>query len=256
MGRAGTANDGSIARLRPAQGGDKAGEPELIVRPGQTHTPKQLHLDEAAGKLYWSDREGGRLQRSNLDGSALETLYDSAPGVPRPLQDATKWCVGITVDTKRQLIYWTQKGTSKGAVGQILRANLDVPHGQSAEQRRDVETLFTHMPEPIDLELDAAHQQLFWTDRGDPPFGNSLNRADVSAPLDAARQPRTPGPELVIAERFHEAIGLALDPAGGHIYVSDLLGSIWRTDYDGRNRRAIVQDEGNFTGIVFGQGQV
>lgn len=252
MGRSASSNDGSLQRFKPTA--DKAAALETIVAPGQTHTPKQLHLDQASGKLYWCDREGGRIQRSNLDGSSLETLYDSAPGEARPLTDQTKWCVGITVDPNRQLVYWSQKGSSKGAVGRLFRAHTEVPTGETAASRTDIETLFDHLPEPIDLELDVAGQQLFWTDRGDPPFGNTLNRADVSAELDPKRAPQHGSAKLVIAERFHEAIGLALDARNQKIYVADLLGSIWRTDFDGKNKTAIVRDEGNFTGIALSRG--
>lgn len=252
MGRTAKGNDGSIQRFKPTT--NKAVEPETIIAPGQTHTPKQLHLDNSAGKLYWCDREGGRIQRCNLDGSGLETLYDSALGEARPITDQTKWCVGITVDHSRGLVYWTQKGDSKGNVGRLFRANIEIPSGQEAGNRTDIETLFDHLPEPIDLELDENEQKLFWTDRGDPPFGNTLNRADVSTALDASRTPQHGEAKLVIAERFHEAIGLTLDAENKKIYVADLLGTIWRTDFDGKNKVAIVRDEGNFTGIALCRG--
>jgi hypothetical protein len=29
--------------------------------------------------------------------------------------------------------------------------------------------------EPIDLELDLKNRMLYWTDRGDPPSGNTVN---------------------------------------------------------------------------------
>src|SRR6202140_2204033 len=44
-----------------------------IVPSGKTWTPKQLQLDAKNRKLYWSDREGMRVMRSNLDGSNIET---------------------------------------------------------------------------------------------------------------------------------------------------------------------------------------
>src|ERR1700752_2808006 len=97
-------NDGSIERA------DLDGQNrKLIVPEGATFTPKQLHLDKQNGKLYWSDREGMRVMRSNLDGSQVETLVDTSPGDARPGHDARKWCVGITIDPKQRKIYWTQK---------------------------------------------------------------------------------------------------------------------------------------------------
>src|SRR5881296_4722439 len=79
-------NDGSIERA------DLDGQNrKTIVPEGQTFTPKQLHLDKRNRKLYWSDREGMLVMRSNLDGSKLETLVDSSQGDARPGRDARKW---------------------------------------------------------------------------------------------------------------------------------------------------------------------
>src|SRR5262249_62023157 len=81
---------------------------------GGTFTPKQLQLDRKSRKLYWSDREGMRVMRADLDGSKVETLVDTANGDARPGPDATKWCVGIAIDTVRGHFYWTQKGPDNG----------------------------------------------------------------------------------------------------------------------------------------------
>ena len=72
-------NDGSIFRS------DLDGKNMVaIVPPGGTFTPKQLQLEKKSGKLYWSDREGMRIMRANLDGSNIETLVDTSQGDPRP----------------------------------------------------------------------------------------------------------------------------------------------------------------------------
>jgi hypothetical protein len=71
----------------------------LIVPQGGTFTPKQLHLDKKNGKLYWSDREGMRVMRSNLDGSKIETLVQNGQG-DEDRRDQMKWCVGITVELR------------------------------------------------------------------------------------------------------------------------------------------------------------
>lgn len=81
-------NDGSIMRS------DLNGKNMItIVPPGTTFTPKQLQLDKRSGKLYWSDREGMRVTRANLDGSEIETLVDTSLGDSRPGPDQRKWCV-------------------------------------------------------------------------------------------------------------------------------------------------------------------
>jgi carnitine 3-dehydrogenase len=97
-----TANDGSIERA-DLDGSNR----RTIVPEGGTFTPKQLQLDKKGGKLYWSDREGMRVMRANLDGSRIETLVDTSAGDTRPGRDAKKWCVGIAVDYEGGHVYWT-----------------------------------------------------------------------------------------------------------------------------------------------------
>src|ERR1700692_2648349 len=143
-----SANDGSIERS-DLDGGNIT----IIIPPGGTFTPKQLQLDKKNGKLYWSDREGMRVMRANLDGSNIETLVETSQGDARPGRDVKKWCVGITVDAGRGQIYWTQKGPDDAGQGRIFRANLEIPKGQSAANRKDIEALFDGLPEPIDLAV-------------------------------------------------------------------------------------------------------
>ena len=171
-----TANDGSIERA------DFDGQNrQTIVRPGDTFTPKQLQLDKKSGKLYWCDREGMRLMRANLDGSNIETLVDASQGDPRPGPDATRWCVGVAVDVEGGKVYWTQKGADNAGEGRLFGAGIEIPTGQTASDRADIEVLYDGLPEPIDLELDLNHRVIYWTDRGDPPRGNTVNRAPMDA---------------------------------------------------------------------------
>jgi hypothetical protein len=83
--------------------------------------------------------EGMRVMRANLDGSNIETLVDTSGGDPRPGPVAGKWCVGIAPDLEDGKIYWTQKGPDNGGQGRILRANLEIPQGQRAADRNDIE---------------------------------------------------------------------------------------------------------------------
>src|SRR6476620_649325 len=153
-------DDGSIERA-DLDGGNR----RIIVPQGVTHTPKQLHLDKPRGKLYWSDREGMRVMRANLDGSQIETLVQTGEG-DADRRDQERWCVGIAVDHERQQIYWTQKGDDNAEVGRILRAGIEIPEGETAANRSDIEVFFNGLPEPIDLEIDLEHRVLYWTDRG------------------------------------------------------------------------------------------
>jgi hypothetical protein len=166
-------NDGSIERAN-LDGRNR----RMIVPEGSMFTPKQLHLDKKNRKLYWSDREGMRVMRSNLDDSKIETLVQTGQG-EADRRDAMKWDLGITVDAKRRQIYWTQKGPEDAGQGRIFRASIEIPKGQNAANRTDIEVLFDGLPEPIDLELDLKSRMLYWTDRGDPPRGNTVNRAPM-----------------------------------------------------------------------------
>jgi hypothetical protein len=233
-------NNGSIERA-DLDGKNR----KTIVPEGGTFTPKQLHLEKTTGKLYWCDREGMRVMRCNLDGSQLETLVQTAPAEQRPGRDQTKWCVGITVDPKRGQIYWTQKGPDDGGLGRIFRASIDIPRGQTAENRTDIEVLFDNLPEPIDLELDHTNRVLYWTDRGDPPRGNTVNRAPVDERANSNR-----APEIVLTHLM-EGIGISLDVPGDRMFLTDLAGSVYTARLDGSEKRALLAAQGNITGIAF-----
>src|SRR6476469_10047171 len=163
---------------------------KTLISQGSTFAPKQLHLEKKNRKVYWCDREGMRVMRSNLDGSNIETLVDTSKGDARPGPDLTKWCVGITIDPDRGKFYWTQKGPANAGKGRIFRANIDIPKGETPANRTDIEVLFDGLPEPIDLELDLKNRLLYWTDRGDPPRGNTVNRASIDA--DFSKHPTPP----------------------------------------------------------------
>jgi sugar lactone lactonase YvrE len=237
-----SANDGSIERA------DLDGSnPTHIVPNGGTFTPKQLQLDRKNRKLYWSDREGMRIMRANLDGSKIETLVDTSGGDARPGKDAKKWCVGIALDVERGKVYWTQKGAEKAGQGRIFRANLEIPQGQTPANRQDIEVLYNDLPEPIDLDLDLGKGIMYWTDRGDPPRGNTVNRA----PMDATNENRS-APEIIV-KHLMEGIGLALDLGNGRMFVSDLAGSVYSVDLDGSNKKPVIFAQGNLTGIAYAE---
>ncbi len=238
-----SANDGSIERAN-LDGSNVT----HIVPPGGTFTPKQLQLDEKNRKLYWSDREGMRVMRANLDGSKIESLIDTSGGDARPGKEIKKWCVGIALDVEAGRVYWTQKGPANAGEGRIFRANLEIPKGQTPANRKDVELLYENLPEPIDLELDLANRTIYWTDRGDPPRGNTVNRA----PMDPAQGNGRKEPEIVF-DHLEEGIGIALDLKGGRMFLTDLGGSIYSANLDGSNKKTVLAAEGNLTGIAYAE---
>lgn len=236
------ADDGSIERA-DLDGGNRIS----IVPPGGVFTPKQLQLEKGSGKLYWSDREGMRVMRCNLDGSDVETLVETGDPASRPGSDADTWCVGIAVDPVGGHFYWTQKGPDNGESGRLCRAPIEFRAGENAATRTDIEILYYPLPEPIDLDIDQQNRRLYWTDRGNPPRGNSVSRTGLDSPPGKASPP-----EIVFTDLM-EAIGLALDVRGDRMFVTDLTGSIYTARLDGSDRRPLAMAQGNLTGIAYAE---
>jgi len=234
------ANDGSVERA-DLDGRNRTS----IVPPGGTFTPKQIQLEKKSRKLYWCDREGMRVMRADLDGSDIETLVDTSQGDPRPGRDASRWCVGVAVDLDGGKVYWTQKGPDNAGKGCLCRAGIDLPTGQTASDRADIEVLYDGLPEPIDLELDLNNRVMYWTDRGDPPRGNTVNRA----PMDSDTNGR-PAPEIVLSHLM-EGIGIALDLKGDRMFITDFGGNVLSAKLDGSDERALLVAQGNLTGIAY-----
>jgi len=233
------ANDGSIFRS-DLDGGNIT----VIVPTGGTFTPKQIQIEPKSQKLYWCDREGMRVMRCNLDGSQIETLVQTGQ-TDTDRHDQTRWCVGIAVDPEGGHIYWTQKGADNAGQGRIFRAGLEIPAGETPNTRTDMELLFAELPEPIDLDLDPVNRMLYWTDRGDPPRGNTVNRAPMDIPPDSHTQSE------ILVTHLMEGIGLALDLKGGRMFVTDLAGSVYSANLDGTNPKMLLAAQGNLTGIAY-----
>ncbi|KAF5541695.1 alcohol dehydrogenase [Fusarium napiforme] len=163
--------------------------------------PDGITIDHQNGFMYWTNMgptfksNGGSIERSRLDGSERTTVVMrchlgrsnvevrvSSGSTADDRKEMCRWCVGITVDESNGNSNWAQKGPSKEFQGHILRAKIDDP--------THIETVFDNLPETIDLEFDESTQTLYWTDGGDPPPGNSLNRAFIG---DLSSEPERDG---------------------------------------------------------------
>lgn len=135
-------------------------------------------------------------------------------------------CVGITIAPKIGKFFWTQKGSSKATQGRIFSANIDMPPGENASNRSDIQTVMDALPEPIDLEFDEASEVLYWTDRGELPLGNTLNKKHL--PGGSSDGGGLGKGQEILAQGFGETIGLKID-YGQHVaYVADLGGRLWK----------------------------
>ncbi len=85
---------------------------------------------------------------------------------------------------------------------------------------------------------------LYWTDRGDPPRGNTVNRASIDAKPDA--------PEILITHLM-EGIGIALDVPRDRMFVTDFAGSLYSAKLDGTGERNFLYAQGNLTGIAYAE---
>jgi hypothetical protein len=215
-----------------------------IVKPGGAFTPKQMKIDVASGKLYWSDREGMAIQRCNLDGSGLETIVTTGdPAVNKGEQ--SRWCVGIALDPGRGQVYWTQKGGDNAGEGVIRRCNTRMPAGARPSNRQDVETLFGRLPEPIDLDLDLKSRTMYWTDRGD----NTVSRATMDP--KPGYNPGTRVDREVLIRGLKEAIGIALDLPRNRMAYTSLGGEVGLAKLDGSGAKMLASGQGALTGIAW-----
>ncbi|KAA8646340.1 hypothetical protein EYZ11_009898 [Aspergillus tanneri] len=228
------------------------GNIRTVIAPGAVNTPKQLAIVPSTEQLYFCDREGLGVWRCKFDGSCLERLIQTADEYNS--QDASNgrnWCVGVAVAPRLGKIFWTQKGPSKGGSGRIFSANLDSPTSPIVESRKDVQCILSGLPEPIDLKVDESSHTLYWTDRGEQPFGNTLNKAlldeaGMFVPVDTSM-----GYEI-LAQDFNEAIGLDLDPTNRCAYVTDLGGTLYRCDLNTGHKESIhIDPSRRFTGVRY-----
>jgi hypothetical protein len=209
-----------------------------LLPEGAFVTGKQLAGAWAAGRLYWADREGAAVRSVRLDGTdQRDEVLVAKKDDDRVL--LRNQCVGVAIDEEDDQLYWTQKGPPNGNEGRIFRTSLRVPMAA-----REIELLWSGLPEPIDLDVDTSSRTIYWTDRGDPPLGNTFNGARIPP---AGK----PGGEITVISRgFHEAIGLAIDKETGIAYIGDLSGEIRSIDISRGVSRLLFKGAGSFTGIA------
>jgi hypothetical protein len=125
---------------------------------------------------------------------------------------------------------------------------LQIPRGEDAAHRSDIEVLFDGLPEPIDLDLDLAERMIYWTDRGGGPRGNTVSRAPMSPRHGVSPSSRTD--QQILMRDLKEAIGIALDLRAGRLYATDLGGTVYGARLDGTDQKVVVAGQGSLTGIT------
>jgi hypothetical protein len=95
------------------------------------------------------------------------------------------------------------------------------------------------------LELDLNNRFIYYTDRGDPPSGNTVNRASINADFK-----KSPTPEILFIHLM-EGICIALDFKGERMFLTDLGGSVYSAKLDGSDKRQLIDAQGNLTGVFY-----
>lgn len=196
---------------------------ERILEPGVTLVPKQLQLDSEHGHLYWADREGAKIWRAGLDGSNPEILVSDHGNVE---------LVGLALDVPAGFLYFGDRITKK-----IFRAALQMPEGQTAASRTDIELLveYTGAAMPIDLDVDAQNGYLYWTDR----FAGTVQRAELNLPAGQTAATRADVETLV--DGLLEPIGLSLDVPNDKMYYTVFSGAVYEAGLDGKEPRKVAR---------------
>lgn len=214
--------------------------------------PASLAIDPQRGKLYWTDLNADKIQRSNLDGSSVEDVLTAADGIDAPyglaidpgaariywseagatpttlrratldgasIEDlATGSGVGLlAIDTDNGLVYWSDAEDLSGA----YRANLD---GTGVEHI--VASASTLLYQGMDV--DAQGGKLYWVETG----VGQLLRSNVDGSAIAM---------LRDGVGVEDPRGVALDLPGGTIYWTDFsTQSVRRADLDGSNMQTVL----------------
>jgi hypothetical protein len=220
-----------------------------VVPAGATYRPKQMTIDLRDGKLYWSDREGMRVMRSNLDGSDVETLVETGKRIEGERGDPKNYCVGIALDLTHNEMYWTQRG-DRSNDGSIRRASMNLPKGEDPAHRTDIQVLFDQMPEPVDLALDLKTRTMYWTsDGGDGPGADTVSRAPMDPP--AGYDPAHRTDRQILVNGLRGGIGISLDLHRGRMYFTDLGGDVYSANLDGSDEKTLLSEMGGLTGITY-----
>ncbi len=165
-----------------------------------------VHGAGDVNKMYWTDRDTDKIQRSNLDGSGVEDLVTSGLTTLN----------GIALDVAGGKMYWTDRDTDK-----IQRSNLD---GSGVE-----DLVTTGLVTPSGIALDVAGGKMYWTDW----TTDKIQRSN----LDGS------GVEDLVTRNdgFSSPRGIALDAAGGKMYWTvQVLHKIQRSNLDGSGVEDLV----------------
>ncbi|MCI0552868.1 MAG: DUF5050 domain-containing protein, partial [Anaerolineae bacterium] len=167
-------------------------------------TATDISSELSGRKMFWTDTGTHKIQRANLDGSAVEDLVTTGLSFPD----------GIAVDVVNGHIYWTNGGVDD----KIQRANLD---------GTDIKDLVSGLSQPSGIGLDLVNGKMYWTDTAT----DKIQRAN----LDGTSV------EDLVTTGLSTPFGIALDVVNGKIYWTDRdINKIQRANLDGSNIETLI----------------
>ena len=211
-------------------------------------------------KLYWGDSGSGLIQRSNPDGSNVETLITGVKpwGIELDIEGGKIYWVSwvnqrlsranldgsnvevlvagetfqeLAIDLEAGKIYWSGSG-------KIQRANLD---------GSEVEDIITTSFYPDGIALDLVNGKIYWTEWTEfPPNPDELTDTIQRANLD--------GSDIeVLVTGLLVPQAITLDIEGGKIYWTNWppVDTIQRANLDGTNIEDVLPGTGGLHDIVF-----
>lgn len=160
-----------------------------------------MGIAPSIGKVYWVAEDLQKLQRANLDGSAVEDL--AIP--PGSFFD-------VAIDETNSALFWIDGD-------QIWRSDLDGANRVA---------IISDADQPYYAALDVAAGKIYWTNFA----ANSIGRAN----LDGSERD-VPGVVSGLASR---PIGIALDLPRGKMYWTLESGEIQRANLDGTGVETVL----------------
>ena len=172
----------------------------------------------AALHVYWTLFGHGEIQRSNLDGTSVRTLFTKL-GYP----------VSIAVDVAGGKIYWAISDFGNRDGNKIQRANLDGTNIQDIVTNELLGQTY--------IALDVAGGKIYWTN--DNYSGDGDGDKIQCANLDGTNV------QDIVTEELSYLNGIALDVTRKKIYWTQLY-KIQRSNLDGTNVQDIFANSGGY----------
>jgi subtilisin family serine protease len=234
---------------------------EDLVTTGLT-CPRSIALELVSRKIYWADSCVGKIQRADLDGANVEDLVSGVRAYE------------IALDVSGGKMYWTHLLPSYWH--EIQRANLEIPTGQTPDNRTDIEDLVTGLSNVEGIALDVADGRMYWAQWGtvniqratldgadvedlvsltgdDEPYALALDLDArkmywMSAGADFQHYPKIQRANLdgsgveVLVDPAVFGVGLGVDPGAGKMYWTTGESSILRANLDGSGIEIVLDN--------------